>query len=400
MRWFSLFCAVLLCAALTAASASGAFAEEKGPPTIKIGVVMELTGPVGPGGVDVQKGMHLAVEKAGGMIAGKKIELLMEDSGGDASLAMDKGRKLIETDKVSLIIGPILSGGQLALTSYAEKAGVPWMGIMVNENGIATQKGAFAPQGIAMEAAYGPGVYAHDVLGYKTAVALVADFVGPRQFLEAFKRGFEERGGKMIQENFYPEGTSNMIPYFTALKQADFIAYWGTPGDCFAAFPQYKELHLKMPLVQPEDGGVTATPGMLQHLGQAAVGTVFGTAYLYNANTPGNKEFVEAYKQKYNELPGVFAGAGYSDMQIVLAALKGTSDFRPNALYKAIKDVKVDTVRGRLFFPSEPGIVAGIANYPNFMAKVGPNLEIMPILPVDNVHVKMKNGQLVPYFLK
>jgi hypothetical protein len=155
-----------------------------------------------------------------------------------------------------------------------------------------------------------------------------------------------------------------------------------------------------MPLVQPEDGGVTATPGMLQHLGKAAVGTVFGTAYLYNANTPGNKEFVEAYQQKYKELPGVFAGAGYADMQLVLGALKGAHDFRPSALYKAIKEASVDTVRGRLFFPSEQGIAAGIANYPNFMGKVGPNLEIIPILPVDNVQVKMKNGQLTPYLVK
>jgi branched-chain amino acid transport system substrate-binding protein len=400
MKGFRMVWLGLLCAALVTAMMSGAYAEEKGPSTFKIGVVVELTGPVGPGGIDVQKGMRLAVEKAGATVAGKKIELLIEDSGGDPSLAMDKARKLIETDKVALIMGPILSGGQLALTSYAQKARVPWMGIMVNENGIATQKGAFAPQGIAAEAAYGPGIYAHDVLGYKTAVSLTADFVGPRQFFEAFKLGFEERGGKIIQETFYPEGTTNMVPYFTALKQADFIAYWGTPGDCFAAFPQYKELNLKMPLVQPEDGGVTATPGMLQHLGQAAVGTVFGTAYLYNANTPGNREFVEAYQQKYKELPGVFSGAGYADMQIVLAALKGIRDFRPDALYKAIKEVSVDTVRGRLHFPSEPGVVAGIANYPNLMARIGPNLEIIPLLPVDNVQVKFKNGHLAPYVVK
>jgi len=158
---------------------------------------------------------------------------------------------------------------------------------------------------------------------------------------------------------------------------------------------------MKMPIVQPEDGGVTASPGMLQHLGKSAVGIVFGTAYLYTANTPGNKQFVEAYQQKFKELPGVMAGGGYANMQFILAALKASNgDTRPEVLYKATKGVSADTIRGRLTFPPNQGGKSLVANYPNLMGKIGPNLEVIPIVPTETVQAMFKDGQWAVSIIK
>jgi len=158
---------------------------------------------------------------------------------------------------------------------------------------------------------------------------------------------------------------------------------------------------MKMPILMPEDGGVMASPGMLKNLGNAAAGVVFGSAYLYNANTPGNKEFVDAYQKKYNELPGVMSGVGYANAQLVWAALKANSgNTKPEALLKSIKGVSVDTVRGHLSFPAGQGGQGNIANWPNFMGKISPNFEIVPILPVQNVEVKVTNGNYMPYIAK
>jgi ABC-type branched-subunit amino acid transport system substrate-binding protein len=156
-----------------------------------------------------------------------------------------------------------------------------------------------------------------------------------------------------------------------------------------------------MPILQPEDGGVTSSPGMLNNLGKAAIGTVFGTAYLYNANTPGNKEFVDAYQKKYKELPGVMSGVGYMHIQLIIAALKANGgNTKPDALYKAIKGVSVDTVRGHLSFPAGQGGFGNIANYPNLMGKIGPDFEVVPILPVYDIRVNFKNGKWLPYVAK
>jgi hypothetical protein len=141
---------------------------------------------------------------------------------------------------------------------------------------------------------------------------------------------------------------------------------------------------------------------MLKNLGKAAVGVVFGTAYLYTADIPGNKEFVQAYKDKYKELPGVMSGAGYADMQLIFAALTASGgNASHDALYKAIKGVTADTIRGRLSFPADQGGFGLIANYPVLMGKIGEDLEIQQITPpFTNVRAKVENGKIAPYVSK
>jgi len=398
-RWSLLFC-VASVAVLLAVMAGGSYAADKGS-TIKVGLLFDLTGPIGPGGIDMQKGTMLALEKLGDTVAGKKIEFVVEDDASDAGVSVDKAKKLVERDKVALIIGPINGGGSVAVGQYMDRVRVPKIDAMMIPNETADYDWSFAPVGVQVQVGYGPGLYAHDVLGHKTATTMAADFVAGHDFTGGFKLGFEEKGGKVIQETYFPEGTTNIVPFLTALKQADVFMFWGTPGDCFAMFPQYKELNMKMPIVMPEDGGVLASPGMLKNLGPAAIGAVFGSAYLYNANLPGNKEFVDAYQAKYKELPGVMAGVGYSNVQLVWAALKATGgNAKADVLYKALKGLSIDTVRGHLSFPADQGRFGLIANYPNLIGKIGPSADIQPLLLTDEIRVKFKNGKWVPYRAK
>ena len=305
------WCGVLLTVLLTMAAFNG-YAADKGPSTIKIGLLLDLTGAIGPGGIDMQKGLMFGLERLGNTLPGKKIEFITEDDASDAGVSVDKAKKLVESDKVALIMGPINGGGEVSVGQYAERVHVPKTDLMGSQVEDAVLNWSLCPIGLSVQWGFGGGVYAADVLHYKTAALLAADFVPGHGRNLGFRMGFESRGGKVIQETYYPEGTTNMVPYLTAMKQADVFVFWGTPGDCFAMIPQYRELNIKMPFLQMEDGGVTSSPGMLKRLGKAAIGTVFGTAYLYTSNYPGNKEFVEAYQKKYNELPGVMAGAGYA----------------------------------------------------------------------------------------
>lgn len=392
--WCGLLILVLIGVSLAGCQSSGA------GKTIKIGALIDLTGPIGPGGIDMEKGIRLAVEQ-NTTIAGKTIELIVEDAASDAAISMDKVKKLVESDKVALWIGPINGGGGVAVAEYAEQVKVPQFAPLNASNDAAMHDYAYAPLGLDMQIAYGVGAYAADTLKYKTAVSLAADFVPGHDYTNGFKTAFEERGGKLIQETYYPEGTTNMIPFLTALQQADCIVFWGTPGDCFATFPAYKELNIKMPLIQPEDGGVTSSPGMLSNLGDAAIGTVFGTAYLYTADTPGNKDFVAAYQKKYNTLPSVMSGAIYADMQVIFAALKATNgDTTPSVLHDAIKKVKTDTIRGQIYFPTDQGGWGLVANCPVLLGTITADFKIQQLLPTRDAQVKFQNGQFIPGFIK
>ena len=370
--------------------------EARSQQPIKIGALVDLTGPIGPGGVDAKKGIDLAMELLGAPIAGRPVQLILEDAGSDAGVTMDKARKLVETDKVVLIIGPVNGGGVVAMSKYAARVRVPDLPIVNAPDEAANSKWSFIVSALEVQQGFPVGVYAYDVLGYRTTVGLGADFVAGHDYIEAFNLGFQERGGKVIDVTYFPEGSNNYVPYFTSLKKADCLNFWGTPGDMFAAFPQYKELNMKMPILQAEDGGVTASPGMLHLLGDSAIGVVFGTAYLYNADTPGNKEFVAAYQKKYNELPSVMSGCGYANVQEALAALRATGgDTSPDAIWKAMKNLSVDTVRGHVAFPPENNIVI----YDSMIGTITPDMKIKH-LATYKVKVQKKNGKFMPVLVQ
>jgi branched-chain amino acid transport system substrate-binding protein len=122
-----------------------------------------------------------------------------------------------------------------------------------------------------------------------------------------------------------------------------------------------------MPIIQPEDGGVTTSPPAMKELGDSIVGTVVTAMYCYTADTPGNKEFVEAYKKRWNgALPGPMSGAAYATTQVALEALKkARGDTSPDALRKALSEVSLDTVRGPISFNKDR-----IALFTCFIVKV------------------------------
>ena len=95
-------------AAALAASMGAAWAQT-GP--VKIGLLATLEGPFAAGGADGMRGAELAVKQRGGMVAGRKIEVIKASSNANPDVAVNAARKLIEQDKVDILVGP-LSGGE------------------------------------------------------------------------------------------------------------------------------------------------------------------------------------------------------------------------------------------------------------------------------------------------
>jgi branched-chain amino acid transport system substrate-binding protein len=324
---------------------------------IKIGICLDQTGFIAFAGIEGIKGIQLGLEDLfpGGEFNGRPVRLIIEDAASDAGPSMDKMKKLVERDKVCLVIGPINGGGSQATFHYLNTVNIPRLDIqpadIPNDFDRTKPYNQFSVHGSSMSMAYTMGAYAYEKLGYKTAVVHTADFIAGYLFTGGFKKGFEDRGGKVLQEVFYPPGTNDMTPYFIKLQQADCMCAWWPGHDGLVAFPQYKNLGIKMPIVQPEDGGLTASPPALKELGANAVGCVTAGLYSYMLDTPKNKVFVEKYKKKFNEIPGPFSGAGYANMEVLLAALKATKgDTSSAALKKAIRGLKIDTLTGPVEF--------------------------------------------------
>ena len=94
---------------------------------IKIGVIGPLTGEVAQYGIATIDGFKLKVDEinAAGGINGKKIELIIQDSKGDAQEAVNIFKKMVSQDKVNLVVGEIISSASLAVSDLAQSAKVP-----------------------------------------------------------------------------------------------------------------------------------------------------------------------------------------------------------------------------------------------------------------------------------
>ena len=98
----------LIGAAVASAFTAGAWAQQA---PVKIGLLATLEGPFAAGGADGMRGAELAVRQRGGMVAGRKIELIKASSDAKPDVAVNATRKLVEQDKVDIMVGP-LSGGE------------------------------------------------------------------------------------------------------------------------------------------------------------------------------------------------------------------------------------------------------------------------------------------------
>ena len=110
------FMRTLVGAAVLSAFAGVAMAQQ----TVKIGLLATLEGPFAAGGQDGMRGAELAIKQRGGMVAGKKIVLIKASSDAKPDVAVNATRKLVEQDKVDIMVGPLSGGEGIAVKEYSK----------------------------------------------------------------------------------------------------------------------------------------------------------------------------------------------------------------------------------------------------------------------------------------
>src|SRR5215510_5821793 len=94
-------------------------------PPIKLGLLLPYTGPIASVGQDATRGFELHLAKLGNKVAGREIQILKEDDEFKPDVGLTKARKLVERDRVDLLVGPVNSAVALALRDYINRQGIP-----------------------------------------------------------------------------------------------------------------------------------------------------------------------------------------------------------------------------------------------------------------------------------
>jgi branched-chain amino acid transport system substrate-binding protein len=307
---------------------------------IKIGAIISYTGPASVTGPGDENTIKLLLDETGWEVAGRKIEVIKVDEGsGDPTETIAGAKKLVEGDRVDVVLGPVLMHTAAAVASYCSSVGVPHVVFSSNTMDIMKNETVFLPQGTGRGQTYVCGQYAYDKLGYRTASMLIADYAGGHEFCGGFIDGFESRGGKIIQKQLVPMMEANIAPYIGRIKEADCVAWW-LVGPSSIAFPkQYRQYGFKMPLVYS-----TALPleePQLAQIGDHGLGMISSALYSPEIDTEINRDFVSKYKDSFGEYPGMAAMECYVAMKLFLEAVKATGgDTGREKIKEALKGVK------------------------------------------------------------
>jgi len=308
---------------------------------IRIGFLTVRSGALAAGGRQMEEGIQLFLKERNQTIAGRKVELIIADTGGNPAGAKTKTQELVERNKVHVIIGPLAAFEAIAIDDYIRQAQIPTVSCSAAAEDLTQRKPN--PWFVRTSSSSGQpnhpvGDYAAKVLGYKRVAIIADDFAYGHETAAGFQRVFEDNGGKVVQKLWPPLNVADYGSYIGQLKTNVDAVYAGFAGANGLRFlKQYKEYGMKMPVL----GSATTTDeGVLKQMGDEALGVVTGGWYAAGIDSPENRRFVAAVNREYGADPGYYTVGAYSAGLLVEIAVKAVGGKVENkeAFMKALRN--------------------------------------------------------------
>lgn len=304
-------------------------AEQASTPTgtLTVGYISPITGNFAIAGQEMVDGWNLYWEINGNEVNGVTVETIVEDDTGNPEISLTKAQKLVESDGVDVIVGPLLANTALAVAAYTSEKGIPNLHPVSAADDL-TQRSAneFTLRTGTMAGSqmnYPGGIWAAEE-GYETAVTLCPDYAFGWESCAGFKQGFEQNGGTVVTQLWYPLGTSDFATYVSQIQRAGadiaFVtAAGGAPGPDFLR--SFLGLGLKdtQPLLFNCCGMDQAT---LRALGEEITGFKSVSYWAEGRDSALVAEFADAYGERYEgKLPSGNVAGGYQTAALVAQVL-------------------------------------------------------------------------------
>ncbi len=318
---------------MVAAAAAATFtglAWAQGAP-IKIGVLATLEGPFAAGGADGMRGAELAIKQRGGMVAGRRIEMVKASSNANPDVAVNAVRKLVEQDKVDIVVGPLSGGEGIAVKDYSKTQ--PNLTFINGGSGAqATTLQNPSPNFFRFNTEgaqwmVGLGKAAIDK-GYKRVMVIAEDYAFPYSQVQGFMSEFCRLGGKVPTKAWVPLGGKDYSSVIARIpKDVDALLVVLGGADAVNFLNQYEAAGGDKPLM---GGSITVSQDVLNYRGKrrdSLVGTLSAGPYADSFDGADWKAFVADYQRNYPvsaggyPSPSLFALVYYTNMKAALDAL-------------------------------------------------------------------------------
>lgn len=361
----------LMMASVAAAVGLAGPAYAQSGDTIKIGGVATLEGAFAVMGQDGIRGIKQAIAEHNGMAGGKKIELITASSDASPDSAVRAARKLVEQDKVDILIGPLSGSEGLAIKDYAKTQ--PQV-TFVNGTSAAQDTTLrdpapnffrFTTDGAQWQA--GLGEYAFKEKGYKKVVTVAEDYSFPYTQVMGFMLDFCKLGGKVVEKFWVPIGNKDYSTIVASIPDdidAIYVALGG--ADAINFLTQYEQAGGDKPMVA---GSITVDQTVLGSKGRTKeyiIGTPSAGPIADSWDDPKWRAYVKRYKEMFSDglpSPSLFTHGYYISTKAVLESLDAVNgDLSDNQakLREYMSTATFDTPTGKVKLDENRQAVADI----------------------------------------
>ena len=320
---------------------------------LKIGLIATYSGPYADYGRQFDAGVALYLKEHGGKIAGRPVEIIKKDTAGPAPDASKRiAQELVVRDKVQILTGLDFSPNAYAVGAIATQAKIPTVVMNASSSAITSSSPYVARLSFTVQQVSDPMARWMTRNGIKESYVVVADYASGTDALTAFKKAFEEGGGKVVGELRTPMNNPDFSAYVQRIKDAK-------PQSVFFFFPSgvmppaflkvWKERGMEEAGIKLFATGEATDDSYLDATGDVALGLVTSHHYSYAHASAKNQKFVKDFEAQFGTAmrPSYFAVTAYDAMAAIdLALKKSGGDVTGDKLMAALKGLSFESPRG------------------------------------------------------
>jgi branched-chain amino acid transport system substrate-binding protein len=326
--------------------------SQKSKEPIKLGFVTSLTGSAASGGQDMVRGIKVWFDLIDHKLAGRPVELIIEDDQHTSTYAVDRIRKLVEVDKVHILAGTISSNIAYTIASFVNSLQVPMIFPITGADDLTKRRRYdWVIRTGFSSSQYGLpfGEWVFNKLGYKRIVTFGLDYALGWEIIGSFQKTYEQAGGQILQKTWSAQGFvdfSNALRKLRTDADAVFFSTSNQGADTIAR--QYREFGPKLPLI---GGGPGFDETVLQDAGAAEIGAISVSHHCPTLNNAGNERFTKAFKKMYgaDASTSLFSEGAFTSglwIQKAVEALNGEVEDKAKLLAELKKVSLPDAPRG------------------------------------------------------
>jgi len=316
--------------------------------TIKIGLILPMTGPFASTGRQIEAAAKLYMQQKGDTVAGKKVQLIVKDDTGTADVTKRIAQELIVNDKITVMAGFGLTPLALATAPLATQAKVPAV-VMAAATATITEASPYITRtSFTLPQATVPMADWAAQNGLKKVATLVSDYGPGIDAEKAFTGAFTAKGGQ-VENLRVPLANPDFSPFLQKVADAkpDALFVFVPSGVGAQFMKQFVERGLDKSGIRLIGPGDVTDDDLLNNMGDVALGAITTQHYSAAHDSPENKAFVEAFKKANNGMrPNFMAVGGYDGMHLIYEGLKKTNGTGGQPLIDAMKGLSWTSPRG------------------------------------------------------